>query len=308
MRRRVALALLVIFTVLFSACESDPLASGFYLYYLDADEMGIHPVLYTVTSVDIGDEVEEVLAMLSLQKEESDDDPPIPPDISVISYELGEGNLSIHFSNDYKLLTTTREALLRAAVVKTMTQLEGIDTVRFFIGDDPLTDTAGNIISAMNSSAIIEDFGAAQESMAITTLALYYSNESGSALIREERTVHYNSNVPLEQVIFQYLAMAPQTEGARSIFASGSKVINVVTSDGTCYVDLDAAVLAQENSISNDVLIYSIVDSLTELPQINHVYIKTTSTAQSVKITNNTIDGTYDRDLSIVLNEAEAEN
>ena len=292
--------------LLLCGCNSSSQESGCFVYCLNPNETAIVPVPYTLTSKDIGDQTEEMLAMLSVQSEEADYVSAIPSDVSIESFEMGEGNLAIHFSREYSGLTTTREALLRAAVVKSVTQIEGIDTVSFYIMDAPLTDSAGNILAAMSSSSIIDDFGAAQDSMTQTTLALYYSNSTGDALIREERAVHYNSSVPIEQVIMQYLAMEPTTEGASSIFVSDSKVSSITTSEGICYVDLDPSVMTQENGISNDVLIYAIVDSLTELDGISHVRIGISGNTQSDASQTGMISGTYERSLALVVNEAEA--
>ena len=290
-----------------TGCKGNESTEGTtYVYYLNAKEDAIVPVEYTITAADIGDQVNELIERLKSNIEESDYNCAIPKGVEVETVEMGDANLSLHFSREYSTLSTTREALLRAAVVKTMTQLEGIDTVTFFVQGDPLLDSAGNIITAMTKNSIIDDFDAAQESMALTTLALYYSNAEGDALIREERKVHYNSSIPLEQVIMQYLAMQPSTEGARSIFVSYTKVLSITSSDGVCYVDLDSSVLTQENSISNDVLIYSIVNSLTELDSISHVRLGISNAGSAIVSDSSMIDGTYERNLSLVLNEAEA--
>ena len=309
-RKNISLILVVLLiTGLLGGCvKNEDKNASCNVYYLNANETAIVPVPYTITSVDIGDQTEELLAMLSIRDEEADYVSAIPENVEIRSFEMGEGNLSIHFSRDYSSLTTTREALLRAAVVKTLTQIEGVDTVSFYILDDPLTDASGNIMAAMSSSSIIDDFGAAQDAMMQTTLALYYANASGDALIREERIVHYNSSIPIEQVIMQYLAMEPLTEGARSVFVSGSKVASITTSDGICYVDMDSSILTQENGISNDVLIYSIVDSLTELDSIAHVRLGISGASTGTTGENGMIGGTYERSLALVLNEAEAEN
>lgn len=306
-RQTVAVLVAIITVFCLCACADDKANKNTcYVYYLNANETTIVPVPYTLTSKDIGDQTEEILGMLSIRSEESDYVSAIPPEVTIESFMMGDGNLDVHFSRDYSSLTTTREALLRAAVVKSVTQIEGIDTVSFYIMDAPLTDSAGNVLASMSASSIIDDFGAAQDSMAQTTLALYYSDASGDALVREERTVHYNSNIPIEQVIMEYLAMQPETEGAQSIFVSGTKVVSITTSEGVCYVDLDPSVLTQENGISNDVLIYSIVDSLTELDTIAHVRLGISGAQQADSVGNSLISGTYERSLALVLNEAEA--
>ena len=52
-----------------------------------------------------------------------------------------------------------------------------------------------------------------------------------------------------------------------------TKIINILTKDGICYVNLDSSFLTVVNNVSTEVAVYSIVNSLVELDNINKVQI-----------------------------------
>ena len=51
------------------------------------------------------------------------------------------------------------------------------------------------------------------------------------------------------------------------------KIFNILTKDGICYVNLDSSFLTVVNNVSTEVAVYSIVNSLVELDNINKVQI-----------------------------------
>ena len=64
-----------------------------------------------------------------------------------------------------------------------------------------------------------------------------------------------------------------QKEGLYPVINSESKFINILTKDGICYVNLDSSFLTVVNNVSTEVAVYSIVNSLVELDNINKVQI-----------------------------------
>lgn len=76
--------------------------------------------------------------------------------------------------------------------------------------------------------------------------------------------------------------------------------MSVVTKDGICYVNLDETFLNQIYNVTADVTIYSIVNSLAELSNVNKVQISIngdTSTTYREKFAFSTV---YERNLDLV--------
>ena len=210
--------------------------------------------------------------------------------------------LSIHFDADYSSMTEVEEVLCRAAVVLTMTQIPGVDCVSFYVADAPLTDIRGNIVGSMNQDSFIENPGEQINSIQCTTLKLYFANETGDGLVEETRSdVYYSSNVSMEKLIMEQLLEGPQTEGAKSAIPAGTKLINVSVVDGVCYVSLDENFKNQDYQVNEAVVIYSIVDSLTELSTISKVQISVNGDTSGTYRDNFKLSDMYDRNLDYVV-------
>ena len=62
-------------------------------------------------------------------------------------------------SVEYKKLSPSSEVLVRAAIVRTMTQLEGISYVSVTVGGEALTDSLGNVVGPMTADLFIDNAG-----------------------------------------------------------------------------------------------------------------------------------------------------
>ena len=69
------------------------------------------------------------------------------------------------------------------------------------------------------------------------------------------------------------LGPSGQIEGLYPSVNPQTKIINVMTKDGICYVNLDSSFLSAVNNVSTEISIYSIVNSLIELSNVNKVQI-----------------------------------
>ncbi len=298
------LALALVAVAIFTACKKEKReVSGFVVYYLDKNAASLYPVPMSFRTSDVNGQIGEIIAEITSKKQEVDYINPIPDNVSIRSYTLSNHELEIHFSRDYEGISKTREALLRAAVVKTFCELDDVERVTFYVVDEPLTDANGNVIAAMTANSFVDDFVEEQEAMLTKQITFYYPSEKGDSLIEETRLVHYNTNVFLPTMILKYLSYQPETNGAQPTFSSSNMVLNATVSDGICYVDLDAAILNQESNVTQEAMIYSIVNSLTTLDSITKVKITVLNTTGAIDLENNQLNGTYEPNLSLVLED-----
>ena len=304
MRYRIAIIMVCVAVVLggvFAACGSHKKeVSGFTVYFLNKEATALYPVTVSFRTSDVNGQIGEIIADMTSKKQEVDYINAIPDNISIRSYSLTDHQLEIHFSRDYETLGNTREALLRAAVVKTFCGLDGVDSVIFYVVDDPLKDSFGNVISAMTTNSFVDDFAQEQEAMINKQMTFYYPTEEGDKLIEETRLVHYNTNVSLPMIMMRYLTYTPETSGAQAAFGSKNMILNTTVSDGICYVDLDASILNQESTVTQEAMVYSIVNTLSTLDNITKVKITVMNTANALDIETNQIDGTYEPNMSLV--------
>ena len=69
--------------------------------------------------------------------------------MEITKYSLDGALLTIYFDVDYLNMKEVEEVLCRAAVVRTMTQISGIDCVSFYVDEKPLTDVNGKMVGTM---------------------------------------------------------------------------------------------------------------------------------------------------------------
>nr|MCR5546776.1 GerMN domain-containing protein [Lachnospiraceae bacterium] len=267
----VCLILLLLFTM--TGCKDKKATSGLKVYYFNNEGTGLTTIPYTLTEETVYDQVGELLEQLSEEVVDVDYHNPISDGIEVKDYTLEEGMLTLYFNDEYENLSATNEALLRAAVVKTLTQVAGVDNVTFYIGDFPLMDASENPVGAMNDESFLYDYGRAQSQSESESLVLYYATSDGNNLKTLVRRAYYSTTIPLEQVVLDCLIESPDNDGLMSAIPEGTKVLSVVINEGTCYVTLDSSFLSLPEGVSRDVAIYSIVNSLCELDTVSKVQI-----------------------------------
>lgn len=270
------LSLLLVFTMIFSltGCSLGGKEKGEYqVYYLNMDMTKIVPEEYD-SSGSTGEElIVELLERLKSAPESSKLRQTVPTNVEVEWYQLINSRLYINFSEEYNELTPTEEVLIRAAIVKTVLQVSGVALVEFQVKGEPLLTHDGTMVGSMTSDSFVENPGEQINSSVEKTLTLYFANNDGTELVKETRIVHYSTNISMEKLVMEQLIEGPKKSGATATMPSGTKLISVTTVDGVCYVNLSDAFKNQSASITEEILLYSIVNSLTELSGITKVQL-----------------------------------
>ena len=118
-------------------------------------------------------------------------------------------------------------------------------------------------------------------------------------LIPVYRSVVYNSNISMEKLVVEQVISGPNSDIAYPTVSKDAKVKSINVKDGVCYLDLDSGFLNQTASVSAETAIYSIVNTLTELPNINKVVFSVNG-QDSFQFMDFVISGAYERNLDIV--------
>ncbi len=274
MKRLISLVLALVLSFSLMGCESSSSKTGYKIYYLNTDKAGIEPVSYQFTESDTKGRVEEALEKL---KEKSDDIEymnTIPSGVKVKSWELNNGSLSLYLVGDYEALDIYTEILVRAAIVKTLVQIKGVDSVSFIVNDAPLVDSSGEAVGLMTADTFIEDFGQETDSLLSTELTLYFASANGMSTVSETRQVYYSRNVSIEKLVIDQLLKGPDSDELLQAIPTGTKLNSIsVSENGVCIVNFDATIESAITGVTENVTVYSIVNSLTELDNIKQVQI-----------------------------------
>ena len=197
----------------------------------------------------------------------------IPKNIKVTGVKTNGAHLTVDFTKEYSTLTVTEEVLLRAAVVRTLLQSKDYTMITFTVESEPLKTKDGSLVGGMTLDSFVENPGAQINASKQTTLTLYFSSGDGTYLVKESRDVHYTTNMSVEKLIMEQLIEGPRKSGAISTIPSDTKIVTLSVDDGICYLNLDNNFQNQNLEIKEEVVLYSIVNSLTELPGVTKVLI-----------------------------------
>jgi germination protein M len=243
----------------------------YQIYYIDHDENKIVPVPYTTGTTDQQQLMSEMLQKLSDSTGQMQYEAPIDSSFSMKSAVIKSGQAVIDFDSHYLSMDTIREILVRAALVRTLTQITGITSVSVTVKGEALTDQSGKVVGPMTADMFIDNAGKEIDSSQKVKLDLYFADKNGDRLIETNRTVIYNSNISMEKLIVEQIISGPVIDSVYPVINPDTKLISATTKDGVCYVNFDKSFLTQTNKVTDDVAIYSIVNSLVELPDVNKV-------------------------------------
>ncbi len=101
-------------------------------------------------------QIDEVLTLLATPSSKLVYYAPLSQEISVVSRSYFNGHLTVNFSESYKDLDPASEILTRASVVKSLTQIEGVEKVSFCIKGEPLKDKLNKEVGAMTASSFVD--------------------------------------------------------------------------------------------------------------------------------------------------------
>ena len=278
--------------------------SGLLLYYLNEDLSSLNTLSYLMedgkSKADLSPQemADDMLEQLATSSGDVRSIAPIQ-NFTVTGTTLQNGTLTVFLSSDYEELETVREILTRAALVNTLCQIDGVDSVSFLCGDHPLTNEDGSVVTAMNSDMFIFNSGKEIMNYEKVRLHLYFANEDGDQLVDTYRNVVYNSNISMERLVVEQVLKGPNSDVVFPTLNPASKVLSVTTRDGVCYVNLDQAFLTEPYGVTSQVAIYSLVNSLTELSSVSAVQI-TIEGKTGKAFMDSSLSSAFERNLSVV--------
>lgn len=266
----------LLFALLCSACgsEEEPVGQIYQIYYVNNEETKTVTREYVSETEDPVKLLGELFAQLGKMPDKMEYKPPLASGFELLGYTLDNGQLTLNFDAHYKEMDVTTEILMRAAIVRTVTQIPEISYVSFTVQGELLADSTGTAIGTMSKDTFIDNAGNEINAYEKVNLRLYFANEDGTGLVEENRrNVVYSSNISLEKLVVEKLVEGPASEGAYPIVDPKTKIVSVTIKDGVCYVNFSEDFLSQPYNVSAEVTVYAITNSLVELSNVNKVQI-----------------------------------
>ena len=131
---------------------------------------------------------------------------------------------------------------------------------------------------------------------------VYYANQDGTGLLASNLKIPYTGSEPAEKIVLQQLINGPIADEMKAVLSDKVKIRLVSTKDAVCTVDFSKEFLDKLPGISEEVVIYSVVNTLAELPGIYQVQFLVEGKQEKVYETMN-LTGVFERDLSVIEKE-----
>ena len=271
------------------------------IFYVNHEETAIFAGEYRTETTDRDALLRELVEQLGTVPEKLEYKVPLSGSLKLLGYSVTEDQLTLNFDEGYLTQSVTTEVLVRAAIVRTLTQIDGIRYISFQIKTEPLKDASGNVIGVMTADMFVDNAGNEINTYEKAKLTLYLANETGDRLEKVTRTVIYSSNISMEKLVVEQLIAGPQ-EGDKvyPVMNPDTRIVSVNTKDGICYVNLDNTFLTQIYNVNSEVTIYALTNSLVELPNVNKVQISINGDTNVSYKENISLSTVFERNLELV--------
>ena len=262
---------------LLGGCEENKVPKGrtVQVYYISKAETGLETYEFSKPSGSTEDQIKNLMSCLSAIPGNLEYKSPLTMGFSVLEVEYREKSVVLNVDKAYQNMSSTTEVLVRAAIVRTLLQADNVNRVQILVEGSQLYDGAGDPVGWMTADQFIYSDGSEINSYEQVRVKLYFANESGDKLIAAYREKFYSTNIPMERFVVDEILAGPSGKiaGLYQTVHADTKILSVMTKDGTCYVNLDGNFLTAVGNVTKEVAIYSIVNSLTELQSVNRVQI-----------------------------------
>lgn len=256
--------------------KTDKQLMSYQVFYINSDGSGLTGKTYQLKDAkqDLVSVIKELIIRLQTPQEESLKSP-IDEGIQVVDYQIKENQLSVYFSAGYNNKSGLDEILSRAAIVKTLCQIQEIEYVEFYVEDQPLM-LSGNAVGLMSQESFVDELNPQDQRQSKETV-LYFANKQGNRLKKITTDITYNAVEPIARLLVEQLIAGVSSiqnideTKLQSAVPSKTTLNNLTIRDNICYLDLSRDFEQQDPNVSSEVIVYSIVDTLCELPEVTKV-------------------------------------
>lgn len=247
----------------------------YQIYCVNEEGTGLEQWGYNISDAEMAldNVVNKVFAAFVDEPEIDGASSAMPDTIKKVTCVVEENIAKINVDKYYDKLDSLTQLYMRAALALTLTQIDGIDYVYITVKGQPLTDSEGKVVGYLSEKdfAVYDQGGFTSENEIY--MSLYYPNESGDGLITERSLHVLEAGENPVMYILERLRESIAKSGIAGIPES-TVVDNVYIKDGICYVNFDDSINDDKYiGIEPEVMLYSIVNSITDLSNISGVQI-----------------------------------
>lgn len=242
------------------------------MYFLNADATGIVAQPKKIRYSDGNELIQHTLIKLRKGPGNMKLGEIMPRDTQILNIELRDDKyLTVNFSTDFLSDDDSRNVLNAYAVVKTLCSTGRVSSVRVLVDGKAIRDREGNKLEYISASDINLETEEYQSELREVTL--YFADDTKKQLVREARTIKITDQQPIEQYIINELIKGTREKAAHSVLSDKTVLVSVNVEDNICYLNFKSSFLSDNSGGEdhNNLVIYSIVNSLMELQTIGRV-------------------------------------
>ena len=242
-------------------------ARSFLIYYTNPEGSKLVSKQYTPEAENFEGILKEMLGVFQTPLTE-DAVSVLANGVKMNEYQIGVDSLTFDFDASYLTLTNVQEILLRAALVRTFTQLPGIYSVSVTVEHQDITEDDGTVIGPMREDTFIDAQNGSINSVLEADLLLFFpdaSDDTGTYLRMEERESFYSSNLLTERFVVEQVIKGPSISGLLPVCSSNVMINSVQKTNGICTVDLsDEFNMVFNTNLQPETILYAFVNSISE--------------------------------------------
>ncbi len=186
----------------------------------------------------------------------------IPSGVSLLDYSLLEETCTLKLSPSYNTLSATKKVSFEAAITNSFCQLPGISCVLISCEDNITMLSPDEFLTTLPRTRYDS-----------YTVNLYFATENHTRTVKETKSISISDNTNLVNEVLLLLCGDPSSANTISPFPVGTKINSATTVDGICIIDVSEEFVlnAPHEADQEKTVLFSIVNTLTELPKIDRV-------------------------------------
>ncbi len=258
------IALLLIFSFLFASCSLNNSSSfSCKLFYLSTEKnSGIVEKKVKFKSDSIEDAIKKAFSELS-SPPSSDYRALLSETIKLNEVSFSNQTCTLTLSEEYLEFSGYSKSMINMCIVKTISSFPDINRVKIICEDESFEFNESDFLLSAPRT-YYDSFSA----------NLYYTSIKSSMLIPESRKIVVSPETSLESNVLNSLLTGPVSRELESPIPKGTSINSINTNDGICTIDLSSEFIKNFNhtQLNECLAIYSIVNTMTELPNIDSVF------------------------------------
>ena len=269
MKKTLVILLIFSLLVLASACFARDKRAEITLYYANEGNSEVLTEKRTVT-IPRDKSLPQVALEELLKGPETDGlKSTIPDGTKLLELDIKDKIATVNLSGEFTGFPgTMAESMAIISIVNTLTDLDGIEQVRILVEGNDLIAPSGKPYGLLKSYNIQE----INRDLNKQVITLYFPDEQAMYVVPEQREV--SKDKPIAEIIVEELMKGPKTPGLEpTTIPHGARLLSVEIKDKTAYVNFSSELVEKHvgGSTGEMMTILPIVNSLTEIPEVEKV-------------------------------------